>query len=136
MRTAKLALCLTMSCWLLITASSSALASATLSENGQIQAPKSDIREVIADNAALVAEVEAIRQALAEERNSPQELIDELNAYTAASDEERALLREQNEILKSLSDAYKRQAQAERERGFGRLILGLIIGAAAGAAAN
>ena len=83
-----------------------------------------------------MAEVEAIRQALAEERKSTQELIDELNAYTATSDEERALLREQNEILKSLSDAYKRQAQAERERGFGRLILGLIIGAAAGAAAN
>ena len=136
MRTAKLALCLTTSCWLLITASSTALASATLSENGQIQAPKSDIREIIADNAALVAEVEAIRKALAEERKSTQELIDELNAYTAASEKERALLREQNEILKSLSDAYKRQAQAERERGFGRLLWGLVIGGAVGAIAH
>ena len=137
MRTAKLALCLTTSCLLLITSSFPALGAATLSANGeQIQAPKSDIREVIADNAALVAEVEAIRKALAEERKSTQELIDELNAYTKATDEERALLREQNKILKSMSDAYKRQAQAERERGFGRLILGLIIGAAAGAAAN
>lgn len=90
----------------------------------------------MADNAALVAEIEAVRQALAAERKSTQELIDELNAYTAATDEERRLLREQNEILKKMSDAYKRQAQAERERGFGRLILGLIIGAAAGAAAN
>lgn len=136
MRTAKLALCLTMSCFALTTSLSPAHAAATLSENGQIQAPKSDVREIIADNAALVAEVEAIRQALAEERKSTQELIDELNAYTAATDEERRLLREQNEILKKMSDAYKRQAQAERERGFGRLILGLIIGAAAGAAAN
>ena len=136
MRTAKLALCLTMSCWLLITASYPALGAATLSENGQIQAPKSDVREIIADNAALVAEIEAVRQALATERKSTQELIDELNAYTKATDEERRLLREQNEILKKMSDAYKRQAQAERERGFGRLILGLIIGAAAGAAAN
>ena len=109
---------------------------ATLSENGQIQAPKSDIREIIADNAALVAEVEAIRQALAEERKSTLELIDELNAYTKATEEERALLREQNEILKSLSDAYKRQAQAERERGFGRLLLGLVIGGAVGAIAH
>ena len=90
----------------------------------------------MADNAALVAEIEAVRQALAEERKSTQELIDELNAYTAATDEERRLLREQNEILKDISDAYKRQAQAERERGFGRLLLGLVIGAAAGAAAN
>lgn len=136
MRTAKLALCLTTSCLLLITSSSPALASATLTEDGQIQAPKSDIREVIADNAALVAEVEAIRQALAEERKSTQELIDELNAYTAASDEERRLLREQNAILKDLSEAYKRQAQAERERGFGRLLLGLVIGGAVGAIAH
>ena len=136
MRTAKLALCLTMSCWLLITASYPAHAAATLTESGQIQAPKSDIRAVIADNAALVAEIEAIRQALAEERKSTQELIDELNAYTKATDEERRLLREQNEVLKSLSDAYKRQAQAERERGFGRLILGLIIGGAVGAIAH
>ena len=133
MRTAKLALLATTSCLLLITASSTALASATLSENGQIQAPKSDIREIVADNAALVAEIEAVRQALSEERKSTQELIQELNAYTAASDEERALLREQNEILKSMSDAYKRQAQAERERGWGRLLLGLVIGGAVGA---
>ena len=136
MRTVRLVLCLTMNCLLLITASSTALASATLTESGEIAAPKSDIREIVADNAALVAEVEAIRQALAEERKSTQELIDELNAYTAASEEERALLREQNEILKAMSDAYKRQAQAERERGFGRLLFGLVIGGAIGTIAN
>lgn len=135
MRTVRLALCLTTSCLLLIIASSTAHASATLSANGeQIQAPKSDIREVIADNAALVAEIEAVRQALASERQSTQELIDGLNAYMAASEEERALLHEQNEILKAMSDTYKRQAQAERERGFGRLLLGLVIGGAIGAA--
>ena len=136
MRTAKLALCLTTSCLLLIIISSPALANATLTESGQIQAPKSDIREIVADNAALVAEIEAVRQALAAERKSTQELIDELNAYTAATDEERRLLREQNEILKKMSDAYKRQAQAERERGFGRLLLGLVIGGAVGAIAH
>ena len=90
----------------------------------------------MADNAALVAEIEAIRKALAAERKSTEELIQELNAYTKATEEERALLREQNEILKSLSDAYKRQAQAERERGWGRLLLGLIIGGAVGAIAH
>ena len=136
MRTAKLVLCLTTSCLLLITASYPALGAATLSESGQIQAPKSDIREVVADNAALVAEIEAVRQALAAERKSTQELIDELNAYTAVTDEERRLLREQNEILKKMSDAYKRQAQAELERGFGRLLLGLVIGGAVGAIAH
>ena len=136
MRTAKLALCLTTSCWLLITASYPAHGAATLTESGQIQAPKSDIREIVADNAALVAEVEAIRQTLQAERKSTQELIGELNAYTRATEEERALLREQNEILKNMSDAYKRQAQAERERGFGRLLLGLVIGGAVGAIAH
>ncbi|WP_143330629.1 hypothetical protein [Cloacibacillus sp. An23] len=121
---------------LLIIASSTALASATLTESGEIAAPKSDIREVVADNAALVAEVEAIRQALSEERKSTQELINELNAYTTASAEERTLLREQNEILKAMSDAYKRKAEAERQKGWGKLILGLVIGGAVGAIAN
>ena len=83
-----------------------------------------------------MAEIEAVRQALAAERKSTEELIQELNAYTKASDEERRLLREQNEILKKMSDAYKRQAQAERERGFGRLLLGLVIGGAVGAIAH
>lgn len=136
MRTVKLALCLMTSCLMLITGSYPALGAATLSESGQIQAPKSDIREVIADNAALVAEVEAIRKALVEERKSTQELIDELNTYTATIDKERQLLHEQNAILKDMSDAYKRQAQAERERGFGRLLLGLVIGGAVGAIAH
>lgn len=137
MRTTRLALLAMTSCLLLITVSYPAHGAATLTESGQqIQAPKSDIREVISDNAALVAEVEAVRQALAAERKSTNELVDELNAYVAASGEERRLLREQNEILKDMSDAYKRQAQAERERGFGRLLLGLVIGVAAGAAAN
>ena len=111
-------------------------AAATLSANGeQIQAPKSDIREVVADNAALVAEVEAVRQALAEERKSTQELIDELNAYTKASQAEKQLLIEQNEILKAMSDAYARKAKAERQKGLGKLILGLVIGGAIGAVA-
>lgn len=136
MRIRGLALLATTSCLLLITASFPAHGAATLTESGQIAAPKSDVREVIADNAALLAEIEAVRQALAAERKSTSELIDELNTYVAASDEERRLLREQNEILKDMSDAYKRQAQAERERGFGRLILGLVVGVAAGAAAN
>lgn len=136
MRTVKLALCLMTSCLMLIIALYPAHASATLTESGEIATPKSDIREIVADNAALVAEIEAIRKALAEERKSTQELIDELNAYTKASDEERALLREQNEVLKDMSDAYKRQAQAERECGFGRLLLGLVIGGAIGVIAN
>lgn len=128
MCTARLMVCLMMICLTLTMTLSPAHAAATLTADGQIQAPKSDIREVVADNAALVAEVEAVRQALASERKSTQELIDELNAYTAANDEEKTLLREQNKILKDI-------AQAERERSFGRLLLGLIIGGVIGGVA-
>lgn len=77
-----------------------------------------------------------MREALRSERKSTLELIDELNAYTKASEEERQLLREQNEILKAMSDAYKRKAEAERQKGWGKLILGLVIGGAVGAIAN
>lgn len=128
MRTGRRVICLTLSCLTLITGSLPAHAAATLSENGEIAAPKSDVREIVADNAALVAEVEAVRRALQSERKSTQQLIDELNAYMAASGEEKTLLREQNQILKDT-------ARAERERSFGRLLLGLVIGGVIGGVA-
>lgn len=136
MRTVRLMLSLMMTCSLLITTSSPARAAATLTADGQIQAPKSDVREVVADNAALVAEVEAVRQALAAERKSTQDLIDELNAYTAVSEEERALLREQNEMLKKMADAYKKQVSTEKQKGLIKLIIGLAVGGVIGAAAS
>lgn len=77
-----------------------------------------------------------MREALAAERKSTQELIAELNAYTAASEEERRLLLEQNEILKGMSGAYERKANAERQKGFGKLLLGLVIGGAIGIIAD
>lgn len=83
-----------------------------------------------------MAEVEAVRQALAEERKSTQDLIDDLNAYTVASEEERVLLREQNELLKKMADAYKKQVYIEKQKGLIKLIVGLAIGGVIGAAAN
>lgn len=132
MRTSKLALWAMTICLLLITGSSPAHAAATLTENGQIQAPKSDIREVIADNAALVAEVEAVRESLASERQSTAQLISELNRYTAASEEERRLLREQNSILAEMNETLQKQVRAEKQKGIGKLLLGLVVGGAIG----
>ena len=133
MRTKKLALLATMICLLLTTASFPAHAAATLTENGQIQAPKSDIREVIADNAALVAEVEAVRESLTSERKSTAQLIAELNRYTAASEEEKRLLREQNGILRKMNATLEKQVAAEKRKGFGKMVFGLLVGAGIGA---
>lgn len=134
MRTAKLVLSLTTICLLLTTCLSPALGAATLSESGQIQAPKSDIREVVADNAALVAEVEAVRASLASERQSTAEIVAQLNRYTAASEDEKKLLREQNDILRQMNATLEKQVRAEKQRGIGKMALGLLIGACIGVA--
>lgn len=135
MRTKKLALWAMTICLLLTTGLSPAHASATLTESGQIAAPKSDIREVVADNAALVAEVEAVRESLTSERKSTADIIAELNRYTAASEEEKKLLREQNGILAKMNATLEKQVRAEKKKGTAKMILGLLVGAGIGAVA-
>ena len=135
MRTSKLVLWATTICLLLTTGLSPARASATLTESGQIQATKADIREIVADNAALVAEVTAVRESLASERQSTAAMISELNRYTAASEEERNLLREQNRILAEMNAVLHKQVKAEKQKGIGKLLLGLVVGGAIGAVA-
>lgn len=135
MRISKLAALATTICLLLTTGLSPALGAATLTESGQIQATKADIREVIADNAALVAEVAAVRESLASERQSTAAMIAELNRYTAASEEERNLLREQNGILAAMNDTLQKQVRAEKRKGMGKLLFGLVVGGAIGAIA-
>ena len=89
----------------------------------------------MADNAALVAEVEAVRESLATERKSTAELIAELNRYTAASEEEKRLLREQNGILRKMNATLEKQVAAEKRKGIGKMIIGLLVGAGIGALA-
>ena len=127
--------CLMIALLMLSTPLSPAHAAATLTESGQIQAPKSDIREVIADNAALVAEVEAVRESLTSERKSTAQLIAELNRYTAASEEEKRLLREQNGILAKMNATLEKQIAAEKRKGIGKMVIGLLVGAGIGAVA-
>ena len=90
---------------------------------------------MIADNAALVAEIAAVRESLVSERQSIAQLISELNRYTVASEEERRLLREQNGILSEMNDTLQKQVRAEKQKGIGKLLLGLVVGGAIGAIA-
>ena len=90
---------------------------------------------MIADNAALVAEVEAVRESLTSERKSTAQLIAELNRYTAASEEEKRLLREQNGILAKMNATLEKQIAAEKRKGIGKMIIGLLVGAGIGALA-
>ena len=88
---------------------------------------------MVADNAALVAEVEAVRESLASERKSTAALISELNRYTAASEEEKRLLREQNGILRQMNVTLQKQIAAEKRKGIGKMVIGLLVGAGIGA---
>lgn len=90
---------------------------------------------MIADNAALVAEISVVRKSLTTERQSTAEIIAELNRYTAASGEERARLREQNEILRQMNATLEKQVVAEKKKGIGKMVFGLLIGAGIGAIA-
>ncbi|MEG1544865.1 MAG: hypothetical protein RR382_10140 [Tannerellaceae bacterium] len=83
----------------------------------------------------MLAEVEAVRSTLASERKSTAEIITELNRYTAASEEEKRLLREQNGILRQMNLALEKQVKAEKRKGIGKIAIGLLIGGAIGVVA-
>ncbi|MEG1774003.1 MAG: hypothetical protein RR320_04025 [Oscillospiraceae bacterium] len=76
-----------------------------------------------------------MRSTLASERKSTAEIITELNRYTAASEEEKRLLREQNGILRQMNLALEKQVKAEKRKGIGKIAIGLLIGGAIGVVA-
>lgn len=127
MRIKRLIILATMTCLVLSIVSFPALAGVTKSANG-LYLTNADAREIIADNAALLAEIEAVRQSLISERKSTEELVAEINKYIEASKEKETLLTKQIDLSQA-------QAKAERQRGIGRLFLGLLIGGAVGAIA-
>ena len=87
-----------------------------------------DTREVITDNLALAAEVEAVNESLALERKATQDLIFSFNKYTETSEQEKSLLRENNELLvKQLTILEKKNKQAVTA-GWIKLVLGLAAG--------
>ena len=104
-----------------------ALANAT--QSGKIISQTiEDTREVITDNLALAAEVEAVNESLALERKATQDLIFSFNKYTETSEQEKSLLRENNELLvKQLTILEKKNKQAVTA-GWIKLVLGLAAG--------
>ena len=127
MRIPKVLLLLTLMCLMLGMRPSIVLANAT--QSGKIISQTiEDTREVITDNLALAAEVEAVNESLALERKATQDLIFSFNKYTETSEQEKSLLRENNELLvKQLTILEKKNKQAVTA-GWIKLVLGLAAG--------
>ncbi|MCD7712181.1 MAG: hypothetical protein LUJ25_05595 [Firmicutes bacterium] len=112
---------------LLITISSPAHAAATLNENGQLQAPTSDIREILNDNAALLAEIDALKQSLNSEREATRELIESVNKYRETVAEEIALKDERIANLEQQVTEYQTQVRTAKRQGTRNTILGVVL---------
>jgi hypothetical protein len=112
---------------------SPACASATISVSND------DARQIIADNAALLAEIDALNTSLTSERAQTRQLI--LN-YDSALSADAAMIEQYKTMNLNLSDqlAAKDKVQAtalkiERAKGWGKGLTGLIIGVVVGAVA-
>lgn len=108
-----------------------ACASATISVSND------EARAIIADNAALVAEVSVIRESLTTEREQTQQLI--MN-YNSALSADAAMIGQYKTLNLNLTDqmeakdkAYKAELKAEKAKGWGKGFIGLIIGGVIGA---
>ncbi len=89
-----------------------------------------ETREVITDNLVLSAEIEAINQSLALERKATQDLIFSFNKYTETSEQEKSLLRENNEILSKQLTILEKKNKQEQINGWIKLVLGVAVGIA------
>ena len=104
-----------------------ALANAT--QNGRIISQTiEETREVVIDNLALAAEVDALNETLSLERKATQELIFGLNKYTETSEQEKSLLRENNDILLKQITLLERKNTRLATEGWLKLVLGLAAG--------
>lgn len=104
-----------------------ALANAT--QNGRIISQTiEETREVVTDNLALAAEVDALNETLSLERKATQELIFGLNKYTETSEQEKSLLRENNDILLKQITLLERKNTRLATEGWLKLVLGLAAG--------
>ena len=130
MRIKRLMICLIMMCLIALISSSTAHADAIQLDNNTIAVPIADAREIIADNAALLAETEELRNALTSERVANAELMAKMEEYISKSDQEIKLLKEQNQILNEQVAALDKKAKTEHAKGMAQgLSLGAIIGA-------
>lgn len=130
MRIHRVIRCLILTCFIILTFSLTAHASATQDVKTAISVPISDAREVIADSAALVAENAELKGSLALERKNTEALVAKMDEYINKSDKEIQLLKEQNTILQEQVIALNKKIKYEHAKGF---VQGVPIGAVIGA---
>ena len=109
--------------------SSTAHADAIQLDNNTIAVPLADAREIIADNAALLAENTEIKSSLDVERHNSAALMAKMDEYIGTSEQENQLLRDQNSILQEQVVALNKKIKIEHAKGF---IQGVPVGAVIG----
>ena len=107
-----------------------ALANATQSVKTAISVPVADAKEIIADNAALLAENNELKNSLAMERENTKALIVKMDEYIKTSEQEAQLLKEQNKMLQEQIIALNKKIKIEHAKG---IVQGVPIGAVIGA---
>ena len=129
MRIRKLIICLIALFCAISICSSTAHASATQTAKTAITVPVADAKEVIADNAALVAENAELKSSLAIERQNSKDLMAKMDGYIVKSEQEIQLLKEQNSILQEQVVALNKKIKIEHAKGF---MQGVPVGAVIG----
>ena len=109
--------------------SSTAHADAIQLDNNTIAVPLADAREIIADNAALLAENTEIKSSLDVERQNSAALMAKMDEYIGTSEQENQLLRNQNGILQEQVNALNKKIKIEHAKGF---VQGVPVGAVIG----
>lgn len=82
----------------------------------------------MSDNAALLSEIEALREALRTERVATQALVDEVKAYMKAKDEEIMLKDARIEVLEAEVVEHEKQARAQKRRTTFNTFVGILLG--------
>lgn len=125
MRTRRLTVFLIVLFCVILTCSSTAHANATQTVKTAITVPVTDAKEVIADNAALVAENGELKTSLAAERQNSKSLMAKMDEYINKSEQEIQLLKDQNSILQEQVVALNKKIKIEHAKGF---VQGAVIG--------
>lgn len=87
----------------------------------------------MADNAALLAEIEAVRESLTAERAHMNKLLYNYDCLISA---DQAVIEEYKRANLVLTDKLGREVRASKEKRIGGILLGAVIGALAGMAAR
>ena len=116
------------------------MACAAVKQSGGILITENEAASIIADNAALMAEISALNESLKSERAATEKMVMDydgvISADSALIEKYKAsnLLLEDEIALKDKTHAA--ELKAVKRKGWQRMILGFVVGALAGAAIN